>query len=345
MPTGNILPVNLGQTLVWKTRNFPEDIYTFNPTDNLTTLMSVLLGPAGTQQLSNVQIAARLTQEYMEFGDLDNILGQILNAPRLPTEIYSSNVNPFTDQLTPAQWDDVLTKDAAYRERLFGIASAYLRGATPIGLQNVAESTSGIRFRTIEVWNTTLSGTTISGTNIQTRGLGNNEVVLLPLVPSGINFTNAVKLNTLSTLQNLTTAGSVVTIASGLNPFVLAPYTNTSGTNNYSTVGNYTIISGNSYYFTFDRTVVANGITPPSYVNSTNDVSITSRYWLQNNVPSIAPRFAHLGTAEALIDNTQNITSTVVTNITANGTPFQTTISNPTAVSTLPISATVFGGQ
>lgn len=345
MPTGNILPVSLGQTLLWKTRNFPSDVYNFNPTDNLTTLMSVLLGPAGTQQITNVQIAARLTQEYLEFGDLDNILGSILNAPRLPTEVYSTNVNPFTDQLTPAQWDDVLTKDASYRERLFGIASSYLRGATPIGLQNIAESASGLKFKAIEVWNTVLSGTTVSGTNVQTRGFGNNETVLVPLVPSGLTFSNSLKSNTLTMLKQLNTAGSVVSIASGINPYTQVPYVVTSGTNTFSSTGAYTIVSGSSNYFTFNRQVVGNGINPPSYVNNTSDNTITSRYWLKNNVSTTAPVFAHLGTQEILVDVTQNIVATTVTPTTILPGKTPTTISSPVGIPILPITATIYGAQ
>ena len=70
MATGNSLPLNINQTLSWKTRNFPDNVYDLNPSDLLTTLMGVLLGNAGTGQLGASQVAAKLTQQYLQFSDL-----------------------------------------------------------------------------------------------------------------------------------------------------------------------------------------------------------------------------------------------------------------------------------
>jgi len=345
MATGNIISISINQTLLWKVRNFPNNVYNFDPQDNLTSLMKILLGNAGIGQLSALQVAARINQQNLEFSDLDNIMGTMLNTPRLSSEMYSTNTNPFIDQLTPINWDDVLTKDSDYRERLNGVAFSYLRGSTPFGLQSIAESTSGMKFRAIEVWNTTLSGTTISGTNIQTRGFGNNETVLLPLVPSNLNFTQALKLNVLNSLYNLNTTGSMVTVASGSNPFVQAPYSIVSGTNNFTSSGTYTITSGNSQYFTLNRQVTANNINTPSYVNSSLDLSITGRYWLVNNTKVQAPQFAHLETQEALIDVTQNISTMNVTPISSIGSPSTYTVNAPTSSATLSITSTAYGSQ
>ena len=104
--------------------------------------MGVLLGNSGVGQLSTSQVAARLTQQYLHFSDLENSLGELLNAPRLVTEFYNSPVNPFTDQLTPAQWTDVFIKDSNYRERIIALMTALLKGGTVQGIQATAEATA-----------------------------------------------------------------------------------------------------------------------------------------------------------------------------------------------------------
>ena len=159
-----IYPLTLPQTLPWKVRNFPDDVYNFNPTDNLTQLMSIALGPAGTGQLDLIYTSARINQENIEFSDLDNILGVLLNTRRLVTEMYSTISNPFTDQLSVDNWEDVISKDSAYRERLNGVSSSYLQGATPLGLRNIANATNSFENKMVEIWNVTTSGVTISGT-------------------------------------------------------------------------------------------------------------------------------------------------------------------------------------
>src|ERR1035437_4201937 len=131
-----VYPLSLPQTLPWKVRNFPDDVYNFNPTDNLTQLMGIILGAAGTGQLDLIFTAARINQENLEFSELDNILGVLLNTRRLVSEMYNTTNNPFTDQLSIENWEDVISKDSAYRERLNGVSSFLLQGATPIGLRN-----------------------------------------------------------------------------------------------------------------------------------------------------------------------------------------------------------------
>ena len=345
---GNIFPFHLNQTLNWKVRNFPDNVYNFNPTDYLTTLMSVLLGNTGVGQLSTVQTSSRLNQQFMEFSDLDNIMGMLLNTPRLPSEIYTLNVNPFTDQITTSGWTDIISKDASYRSRLDSTAAAYTRGATSFGLQRTAEAASGLKFRVIEVWNTTLNGTTISGTNIQTRGFGNNEVVFQPLVLPDIGFDNNSKSAVVQSLKNLKTVGSNFTIASGISNFVQLPYSST-GIGTATTSGNYTVLSsGVSEYFHMERTVTGNQINIPTYVNNTNDQTILSRYWLRNNQTTQAPYFAHLQTQETEINVTQNISAVNVSiTTTANGYTPPPVVSTTNILSNpiLKVTSTVYGSS
>ena len=151
---GNVFPISLNQTLLWKVRNFPDDIYNFDPQDNLTILMSILLGNAGVGQLSMVQTAARINQQNLEFSDIERVLGNILGLPRLPSETYTLATNPFRDQLLVQEWADILSTDAQYRGRLDGSAYSRMLGATPMGLKSMADITAGTRAKMVEVWNT-----------------------------------------------------------------------------------------------------------------------------------------------------------------------------------------------
>jgi hypothetical protein len=328
-----VYPLNLPQTLPWKVRNFPDDIYNFNPTDNLTQLMSILLGAAGTGQLDQIYTAARINQENLEFSDLDNILGVFLNTRRLVTEMYSTVSNPFTDQLSIDNWEDVISKDSAYRERLNGVSSALLQGATPLGLRSIANATNSLENNIIEVWNVTTSGVTISGTNYRTRGFGVNETVIIPQVPSDLSFNNDLQRDTLQSLYNLKPAGNIVTIASGVNPY-----------NNLS----YTVTSGNSEFFYLNRQVIANGINTPSSVSHTSNTTVSSRYFLQNNVSVQAPHFAHLLAEESITDVTLNIATVAVIPLSSLSSTgelpgYSTTL--PIGSPNLSVTATFYGNQ
>jgi hypothetical protein len=343
--SSNIYPLNVTQGLSWRTRNFPEDVYDFAPSDFITELMDILVGNAGTGQLFMAQTAARLNQENMEFFDLDNIIGALLQTPRYPSEIYSTNHNPFIDQITISGWTDVLYKDSSYRERLIGVAAALTRGATPFGIQMVSDAVSGLKSRVIEVWNeqtVTVSGvTTISGTSIATRGFGQNEVVIRPRTLPDISYTTTTRNAILDSARNLKTTGSVVSVASGVVGYTQAPYV-ASG-NTYVTNGTYSVLSGTGQFFFFDREVLGNGLNPPSYVNSNSDATIKGRYWLKNNAPTSAPQFAHLTTQESVINVTQNITTVNVTPLSTAGQPptYSTTTMLTTPV--LDITSTVYG--
>ena len=326
-----VYPLSLAQGLPWKVRNFPDNVYNFDPLDNLTKIMSILLGDAGTGQIDEIYTAARINQENLEFSDLDNILGTLLNTRRLVSEMYLAANNPFTDQLSIENWEDVISKDSAYRERLNGVSSSYLQGATPIGLRNVADATNSIENKIVEVWNTTTSGVMISGTNYRTRGFGVNETIIIPFLPSDLSFNNDLQRDTLQSLYNLKPTGNIVTLTSGINPY-----------NNYS----YTVTSGNSEFFYLDREIIANGVSIPSVVYNTSNNTLSSRYFLKNNVSVKAPHFAHLLAEESSTDLTSNISTVVVTPLssvsdTGELPGYNTTL--PIGSPSLPISATVYG--
>jgi hypothetical protein len=327
MATGNSLPLNINQTLAWKTRNFPDNVYNLNPSDLLTTLMSVLLGNSGVGQLSTSQVAARLTQQYLQFSDLENTLGELLNAPRLTSELYSSPVNPFTDQLTPAQWDDVFNKDSSYRERLLALMTALLKGGTVQGIQATAEATAGVQALVIENW-TTASG--VASANGWSNGFGPQEVIIVYNGPSNLfNFQENAILNSLRTVSPV---GAVITQVS-------------TQINNFSPV-NYTPLYDNSELFNLTRSVVANNINTPSYAVNNPNPSVYTRYWLQEGKSITAPNFAFTASQEASIDVTTNISNVTVVPITSSGQALNSyTTQLPLGTPSLPVASTVFGAQ
>ena len=329
MATGNSLPLNINQTLAWKTRNFPDNVYNLNPGDLLTTLMSTLLGNSGVGQLSSAQIAARLTQQYLQFSDLENTLGELLNAPRLSTELYSSPVNPFIDQLTPSQWNDVLIKDSNYRERLIALMNALLKGGTVQGIQATAEATSQGQALVIENW-TTASG--VAHTNNWSGGFGPQETIIVYNVPSGVTVSNIQRSAILNSLHTVAPVGAIITQASGtINNFVSVPYT---------------VSTGSSELFNLTRTVTANNINTPSYAVNSSNLSISTRYWLQEGVPITAPNFAFTASQEVSIDVTTNISNVTVTPVTSSGQTLNSyTTQLPLGTPSLSVTSTVFGAQ
>ena len=329
MATGNSLPLNINQTLTWKTRNFPDNVYDLNPNDLLTTLMRVLLGNSGVGQLSTSQVAAKLTQQYLHFSDLENSLGDLLNAPRLVSEFYNTPVNPFTDQLTPDQWSDVFIKDSNYRERIIALMTALLKGGTVQGIQATAEATAQVQALVIENW-TTASGVT-SAKN-WSNGFGPQETIIVYNVPSGLSVSSAQRTAIFNSLRTVAPIGTIITQVSGtINNFVPV---------------SYTPIFDNSELFNLTRSVTANNINTPSYAINNSNPSVYTRYWLQEGVSITAPTFAFTTSQEMSIDVTTNISNVSITPITSSGQALNSvTTQLPLGTPSLPVTSTVFGAQ
>jgi hypothetical protein len=326
---GNSFPYSLAQTLLWKVRNFPDEAYNFNPEDNLTTLMGILLGPAGTGQMDLVQTSTRINQQHIEFSDLDTILGVLMDIPRLSSEIYSSNINPFRDQLDLTDWKDVWAKDANYRERLVGTINALLRGATTLGVQALVEATIQNKARVVENW-TAASGT-MSDLGYS-RNLDGNEIIIIPNAPSNLTPTVNDRASLINSSKKLIPTGAVVTVISGaVDNFINIPFTS---------------VSGSSEFFFYNRDVSATNVNPPSNVKNSPDYSVSSRYWLQNNKNVNAPFFAHLQSQESVINLTNNISTVQTSSLNSQGESVLTTNTRlPIGYAKTRITSTVYGAQ
>lgn len=317
---GNLIPTDPHSTFIEKVRNFPDNIYSFDDSNNITTLMKILLGNSGTGQLRNIQTIARISQEHIEFSNLDSILGQILDIARISPEIYSFSTNPFIDQLTSDQWDEVSAKDGKYRERLLGAAEAFQTGATVWSVMTMCQAMTGIKFYVTESWRT--PGLGRSGVD------SNREIVLIPLVD---------------------TAGTVFKWDQSKARAILNAATKIIGTNlvisfgtplsNMQNVAISSVSSSdNSEYFLMQPTVIASNLVTP--VNTQNGSD--SRYWLTPGKASSAPFFAHLQTQEIAIDMTGNITNVYTTD---SGSDSHAVPYGAIASPSLQVTSTVYGAQ
>ena len=158
--SANVFPINIDQNFLNKVQNFPEEVYSFNETNNLYALMNTLLGDSGAGQLTKLQTTAFNTQDLrgIEFTDLDQTIGFLTGIARKPSENYSSNINPFGQQLNRQTWDSVYSDDSEYRERLSLLLTAINNGATVLGLTLIAEAALGVPVRIIEKWKSSFSG-------------------------------------------------------------------------------------------------------------------------------------------------------------------------------------------
>jgi len=327
---GNIFSISPHSTLASKVLNFPETVYNFNEGDYLTTLMTILLGNSGTGQLKNIQTVARLGQETIEFDNLDNILGQIFNMKRLSSEIYSFATNPFIDQLQQIQWQEIVRKDANYRERLLGAAEAYQTGATLWAILTLCEASCGIRFYAVEGWRT--KGYGRSGVN------SDQEIVLLPISDGSFFTWDQGKAQAiLQVIQSIIPSNFIISFGPVQNTLNQIPLTSVA-ISGMDMNGNPTTMepAGYSEYFYLQPSVTANNIVTPINI----PIGASTRYWLMNGMPINAPYFAHLQTQEISIDATGNIANVTSTDNNGINGPGQS-VAQPT----LQVTSTMYGAQ
>lgn len=140
--------------------NFPEEVYTLQPSSLLVRFMAALMGPAGAGQLRQRQLVARLQAAICgtHFYDLDAFYGALFNARRgdagaLPQNASTGTTfSPYTDLATQDGWDDIDAQDSRYRERVIQLARAIAMGGTIPGIQAMAEAITRVPCDVYEVW-------------------------------------------------------------------------------------------------------------------------------------------------------------------------------------------------
>lgn len=156
-----------------KVRNFPTEAYRIDDSStHIFKLMYTLL-ELGVGQVYTWQDQANNSESMAGtmFNDLDALFA-FLGVIRLPGEIY--DYDPYHQQLTNDQWNEVFTKDALFRLRITKFMQALLRGGTLEGVKMAAEAASGVIVQVFEMWRV------ISGQGLATGvTLGRSPLLLL----------------------------------------------------------------------------------------------------------------------------------------------------------------------
>jgi hypothetical protein len=138
--------------------HFDENLYDLRDQSHLVRLMQALLGDAGAGQLRKRYSIARLqaTLSGTNFYDLDGFYGALFSAQRKVDEQLP--FDPMSGAATPDQWDDIATRDAKYRERIYALARSLPMAGTVTGLQQAAEALTGVDCDVYETWRLIDSG-------------------------------------------------------------------------------------------------------------------------------------------------------------------------------------------
>ena len=158
-----------------KLAGFAEDVYALEPNTHLYKFLWAALEYPGAGAVKKAQAAARLGETLSStwFGDLDAFFGAMVGIERLSDEQYG--FDPWRDQLTIGEWDEVALKDALYRGRLSLMLQAITRGGTVEGVEMAAESACGRPCWVYECWRIESGAYTTAGRLDRAR-----EFVIVP---------------------------------------------------------------------------------------------------------------------------------------------------------------------
>ena len=120
--------------------HLPDDLYDLSAESHLSRLIKPLLGDTGMGRLQQAGTLARLQHSLAgtRFFDLDHFYGALFGLQRRRDEVL--DVDPYRDVLTDDQWSEVAIKDDSYRSRISQFAQAIGYGATPTGMELMAEA-------------------------------------------------------------------------------------------------------------------------------------------------------------------------------------------------------------
>lgn len=121
-------------------RHLPDNIYDLSPESKLVKFMKAVLGDAGAGQLRKKLLIHRMqsTLQGTHFYDLDRFYGPLFGIKRNVSE--QLDFNPYIETATREQWGEAHAKDASFRSRIEQFARALTYGATPTGMELLAEA-------------------------------------------------------------------------------------------------------------------------------------------------------------------------------------------------------------
>lgn len=136
--------------------HFDPAIYDLRDSSHLIKLLKVLLGGSGAGGLRKQLSVARMQNAFagMHFLDLDRFYGALFGIKRTKAELTPGfSWNPYTDPATAAEWDDLHSRDASYRDRLIKFAKSIPYGGSYIGMRMMAEALIATECEVYESWN------------------------------------------------------------------------------------------------------------------------------------------------------------------------------------------------
>ena len=132
--------------------NFDDNTYTGTPGTLIYKLVDALCGTTGAGSLLNQSFISTLQGNLdTTYGsDLDYFFGNIGFLPRSPAESYP--YDPASDLLTSSAWNEVLVKDAWYRNRIRDFWIACGLGGTPEGIRMAVQAALSCDCTVFESW-------------------------------------------------------------------------------------------------------------------------------------------------------------------------------------------------
>jgi hypothetical protein len=124
--------------------HFWPGLYDLSPESHLSRLLNAILGDAGIGAVSKQFTVSRLQSMVMttRYLDLDRLYGGLLGMRRMAVE--NLGMDPYVDGATPAEWEVIDAKDAAYRSRVEAFSRALSMGPTPDGMAALAQAVTGV---------------------------------------------------------------------------------------------------------------------------------------------------------------------------------------------------------
>jgi hypothetical protein len=129
--------------------------YDMRDTSHLMKLIKVMLGASGAGGLRKQMAIARLQNAFngMHFLDLDRFYGALFGIRRTQAELQPNfSFDPYSDAASSAEWDDLHSRDASYRNRLIKFAKAIPWGSSIMGIKSMCEALCGIECDIYEAW-------------------------------------------------------------------------------------------------------------------------------------------------------------------------------------------------
>jgi hypothetical protein len=160
---------------------FPESVYNLTLDSHLVKLMYALLGPSGVGWLRKNYLQARLLlEDYgIETFDLDDFFGDPIRFGRILEEVYDQDPRALIPR---DQWEEIRTKDAAYRSRALDYVTGARAGNTPLGMHLVARAGLGHECEIIENYRYMYDQLTDDPLGLASFGKTNSteEMIVLP---------------------------------------------------------------------------------------------------------------------------------------------------------------------